>query len=107
MTKDIYFEMCEALGNEPVEDEIPVDANDFPAIVQQSLTFYGMLRDMWDTMNGVYLGKDMSSIFDFFSLYDIDKEECVLQITLIQYIDVARAKLINSKKPKTPKPPKR
>lgn len=100
----MYFELCETLGNEPLEEEIPVEFEDFPQLVQQSFNFYSMLRDNWDPMGGNYLGKDMSTIFEFFRLYDVEKEEQILHMTLIQHIDSARAKLISSKKPKTEKP---
>jgi len=104
MTKDMYFEICETLGNEPLEEEIPIEFTDFPAIIQQTFSIYGMLRDIWDPMGGNYLGKDMSSVFDFFKLYEIDKEEQILQISFLQYIDAARSKLIASKKAPTTKP---
>ena len=29
MTRDRYLEMCEQMGNEPVEEEIPPDTEDF------------------------------------------------------------------------------
>ena len=32
MTKEQYFEMCEALGNEPAESEIPIEFDDFPLV---------------------------------------------------------------------------
>ena len=37
MTKEMYFEMCEALGNDPVESEIPVELDDFPLEIQELL----------------------------------------------------------------------
>ena len=33
MTRERYFKMCEQLGQEPKEEEIPLDASDFPDIV--------------------------------------------------------------------------
>ena len=36
MTKPRYLEMMEQLGNEPIESEIPPDAEDFPEIVFRS-----------------------------------------------------------------------
>lgn len=97
MTKDRYFEMCEALGSEPVESEIPVDMEDFPDEVQQAFQIYYLLKDIWDTMGGNYLGKDTSTLFDFFDLYEIEKPNRLLIVSLIQHMDAARSKLISQK----------
>jgi hypothetical protein len=93
MTKDQYFEMCEAMGTEPVEAEIPPEMEDFPELVQSAFKVYYMLRDIWDPMGGAYLGKDTTVLFDFFRLYDFSKEEQLLVISLIQQMDHVRSKM--------------
>lgn len=98
MTKEAYFEMCEALGTEPIDSEIPVDYSDFPAFVQESLGFYYLLRDVWDPMGGNYLGKDMSMLFEIFKLYDLENAEKLLHISIVQQIDSIRSKIIQNKK---------
>ncbi len=108
MTKDAYFEMCEALGSEPIEEEIPVDMDDFPPEVQDAFNLYYQLRDNWDTMGGSYLGKDTSSIFNFFDLYETEHPDRLFILSLIQHMDYIRGKMINdklksSKKPSTKK----
>ena len=103
MTKDTYFEMCEMLGQEPVESEIPPDPNDFPYLVQQALGIYSLLEDRWDTMGGGYLGKNYSNVFDFFRLYEVDNQEALLILEFIQHIDAVRSKLVAEKlKTKSP-----
>lgn len=104
MSKDAYFEMCEALGEEPVESQIPVELSDFPELVQQCFVLYGILPDMWDTMGGNYLGKDYSIVFQLFKLYEItDQAEVLLSIDFMQYIDSVRSKLVSEKiKAKSP-----
>jgi hypothetical protein len=97
MSKDAYFEMCEMLGQEPLEEEIPVDSGDFPALVQQTLVIYSLLEDRWDSMGGGYLGKNYNNVFDFFSLYEIFKEEAILVLEFLQHIDVVRSKLVAEK----------
>jgi hypothetical protein len=94
MTREAYFELCEALGTEPTESEIPVDFDDLSEIAQQALNIYHLLRDIWEPMGGTYLGKDTSSIFDFFDLYDIEKEERRIILSLIKTLDTERNKLI-------------
>jgi len=98
MTKDTYFEMCEALGNEPLESEIPVDFEDFPLEVQQAFNAYKMLRDEWDTMSGVYLGKSLIGVKDILEATEIDISEHKLVIMLIRLIDNVRSEEINNKK---------
>ena len=103
MTKETYFEMCEMLGEEPIEAEIPVDPNDFPPLVQQCLTIYSLLEDRWDSVGGGYLGKNYSIIFNFFELYEVDSIESLLMLEFIQHIDAIRSKIVAEKiKAKSP-----
>jgi hypothetical protein len=89
--------MCAALGNEPVESEIPVEYDDLSDDVQEALMVYNMLQDNWDGMNGVYMGKVMSGISDVFSIAEIeDRKTC---FAIIQIIDNIRSSIINAKKP--------
>ena len=97
MTTDRYYEMCEALGTEPVESEIPISFGDLPETVQDYVHIYYLLRDIWDPMGGNYLGKDMGNIFDFFRLYKIECEDQLFAISVIQQLDSYRTKLIQEK----------
>jgi len=95
--------MCEMLGEEPVEADIPVDPNDFPDLVQQTLAIYSLLEDRWDTMGGGYLGKNYGSVFEFFKIYDLNSSEMMLSLEFLQHIDVVRSKLVAEKiKAKSP-----
>jgi hypothetical protein len=98
MTKDAYFDMCEALNSEPVESEIPVEFDDFPLEVQQAFNAYRMLRDEWDTMSGSYLGKSLIGIKDVLEATEVDVSEHKLIIMLIRIIDSARSEEVNNKK---------
>ena len=100
MTKAAYFEMCEALGSEPIEEEIPVDYEDLFVDVQQAMGIYYKLRDEWDTMNGNYLGKNYAGILDIFSILDVPVEDHKTMFDLIGIIDAHRSKAIADKKPK-------
>jgi hypothetical protein len=97
MTKETYFEMCEMLNQEPIESEIPVDPNDLPVLVQQTLTMYNLLEDRWDSMGGGYLGKNYTTVFNFFDLYGIDSSETLLVLELLQHIDVIRSNIVAEK----------
>lgn len=98
MTKDTYFEMCEQMGVEPIEAEIPVDPSDFPELVETSMLIYTKLRDNWDGMSGRYLGKDYSLVPFLFNLYNVDnQEEQRLSMSFLQTMDTARTKIISDK----------
>jgi len=98
MNKDQYFEMCEMLGSEPLDSEIPVEFEDFPFEVQQAFNAYRMLRDEWDTMNGSYLGKSLIGVKDVLEATEIEQSEQKFIIMLIRMIDTVRSDEINNKK---------
>lgn len=101
MTRDAYFEMCEALGTEPVEEEIPVEFEDFCLDVQEALGIYSKLRDEWDYMGGNYIGKNYTGLLDILELLDVPVEDRRTQYELIGIIDKHRSKAIADAKPKT------
>ncbi|MFI3221381.1 MAG: hypothetical protein QX189_20030 [Methylococcales bacterium] len=103
MTKDAYFEMCETLGSEPVDSEIPVDYEDLYIDVQEALGIYQKLKDEWDTMNGNYMGKSYNGILDIFTILEIPTEDHKTLLELISIIDKHRSKAIADSKPKTSK----
>jgi hypothetical protein len=100
MTKESYFEMCEQLGTEPVESEIPIDFDDFPIEVQQALLVYRMLRDEWEGMNGIYLGKSLLGIQEIMEAMEIDYIDRKYIITLVRVIDSIRSETLNAKQQK-------
>jgi hypothetical protein len=102
MTKEVYFEMCEQLGSEPIESEIPVDFDDFPIEVQQALLVYRMLRDEWEGMNGIYLGKSLLGIQDIMEAIEIDYTDRKYIVTLIRVIDGIRSEILNTKQQQKP-----
>lgn len=100
MTKDQYFEMCDALGTTPIEEEIPMEIDDFPSEVQQAITVYYRLKDDWDGMNGVYLGKSYTGLGEILDIFEIEKEDRKLFLEWISVLDSARSKAIEASKPK-------
>jgi hypothetical protein len=92
--------MCEALGTEPKDEEIPVEFEDLPDEVQEAVLVYNMLQDNWDSMSGTYLGKALAGIGDIFDIAQVDDRHTCFSI--IQIIDNIRSNLINTKKPAKP-----
>lgn len=85
--------MCEALGTEPVEDEIPVDLSDFPELIQQIFTIYNLLVDHWDGMSGVFFGKRLEGLADIFRFYELDDYEQLYALGIIKFLDSVRSKI--------------
>lgn len=101
MTKDSYFEMCEVLGSEPLEHEIPVEFDDFPVEVQEAIRIYNNLQDNWDYMGGNYIGKNLTGFKDILNIFEVDPQDYRAVYELIMRIDRIRAKSIQDSKPKT------
>lgn len=104
MTRERYFEMCEALGTEPNESEIPVEIDDFPTEVQEVFELYKLLRDEWEAMSGTYLGKNFIGISELFNLMDIAPADRKIYLTLLHLIDSVRSEQILQLKQNTQKP---
>jgi len=71
------------MGVEPKEDEIPKDPSTFSLEAQQALTMMNALPDMWEGMNGTWLGKDYSGLGDVMEIYDINKKREVFELLKI------------------------
>jgi hypothetical protein len=103
MTKAQYFEMCDLLGSEPVDDQIPIEFDDLIQEVQEALQIYGNLQDCWDYMGGNYIGKNFDYIETVFKFYNIEPESHKYMYELLMTIDRIRAKQIQDSKPKDTK----
>jgi hypothetical protein len=80
MTRTQYFEMCEMLGTQPVDSEIPIEYEDFPLEVQQAFSF-----------NGIYLGKSFIGLTEVLDYMEIDHSDRKLIVQLIKVIDTIRS----------------
>lgn len=98
MTKEAYFELCEALGSAPKADEIPLEYGDFPSEVHTAFVVYDMLKDDWDYFNGNYFGKNFVGITEVFNILDIPKQDWKTIYDIVAVIDSVKTKLIQAKK---------
>lgn len=92
--------MCETLGSEPIDDEIPVDIDDFPVEVQEAIKIYNNLQDNWDYMGGNYIGKNLTGFRDILDIFEVEKADHRAVYELIMRIDRIRAKSIQDSRPK-------
>jgi hypothetical protein len=95
--------MCSALNSEPIESEVPVEYDDLLLDVQEALSVYSKLRDEWDTMNGIYLGKNLTGLVDVLQILNVEKESWQDILDIILVIDRVRSKVIKEHTPKSTK----
>ena len=67
------------MGQEPKEDEIPPDWEDFPEIVVWAMNTFHSLGDFILADVG-YLGKDFTNLPYYIEIYDIQDTELFLEI---------------------------
>ncbi len=67
--------MCEQMGWEPNEDEIPKDPSNLSYNVQGALVLYNSLPDIWEGMSGTWMGKDYSGLIDIMNIYQLDNQK--------------------------------
>jgi hypothetical protein len=83
MTAEQYLMMCEQMGWEPKEDEMPKDPGSLPAAVQNALVVFNVLPDKVEGMSGSWLGKDFSALETIMNIYEIDDRREVFDYILI------------------------
>ena len=83
MSPEQYFVICEQMGVEPKEEDIPKDPSIFSLEAQQALVILNALPDIWEGMNGVWLGKNYNGLMDIMDLYQIDDKLQVFELLKI------------------------
>jgi len=79
MTQERYLKMCEQMGKEPDEAEMPPDLEDFPEIVIQALNTFSHLGDRTYPDIG-YMGKDFTNLSHYLDINGIENTELFLEI---------------------------
>ena len=72
--------MCEQMGWEPKEEELPQDGTNLSLECQQALTILNALPDNWEGMNGTWLGKDYSGLGTVMGIYEIESRREVFEL---------------------------
>lgn len=97
MTKETYYDMCEQMHTDPNEGEIPISYEDLCNQSKDALSLFGFMSDSWDSMNGTYLGKDLSTL-KFLLELTLDSRANWLPVTVIlMHIISIRVDNINKK----------
>lgn len=71
------------MGNEPVEDEIPISLSDFPEELQITFELYYKIPDRWEYMSGTYLGKDLSCFSTIADIMEFGDKKSTLDLILL------------------------
>tara|TARA_R110002074_G_scaffold358422_1_gene530738 strand:- start:327 stop:695 length:369 start_codon:yes stop_codon:yes gene_type:complete len=79
MTRLKYLNMCEQLEQEPIENEIPPDWEDFPEVVQHAINTFNQLGDRVFPEIG-FVGKDYTNLSHYLEVYDVNDKEFFLEI---------------------------
>jgi hypothetical protein len=100
MSKEKYLDMCDQLGNIPIDHEIPIEIYDLPLQVQQALNIYNMLQDQWEGFAGLYLGKSLIGLQELLKFNQIEENEYGLILQLIKTLDIIRSNIITTERDK-------
>ena len=78
------------MGVEPKDEDIPQDPSTFSTEAQQALQIMNALPDLWEGMNGVWLGKNYNGLFDILKLYKIDNKREVFELLKVCEDELAK-----------------
>lgn len=93
--------MCELMGNEPLDEEIPITLSDFPEEIQICLELYYKIPDRWEYMSGTYLGKDLACFSTIADIMEIEDKKHTLEIILL--VDSVRMDYLLTRQKNKPK----
>lgn len=90
--------MCESMGTEPVESEIPVDMDELLPETQRAIRLYNYLPDIWSGgMQPFYSGKDYTNLKFFMEIFNVEKGAYSYIVDTIRELDIKNATSINGK----------
>jgi len=75
--------MCEQMGWEPSEEELPVDPSFLDINAQYALILLNVLPDKWEGMSGSWMGKDYSGLGAIMDMYEIEDRREVFELLQI------------------------
>lgn len=82
--------MCEQMGWEPKDEEIPMDPSFLSIEAQQALIVLNSLPDLWDSMGGMWLGKDYSGLSAILEIYDIEDKKAVFELLKVAETELSK-----------------
>lgn len=93
-----YYEICEALGSEPDDTEVPPNIEDLTYEAQMAIYLYQYLQDIWVSGMGVFfVGKNLQNLTELFDIFGVQKGSRIYILQFILIMDREIAKSRNSK----------
>jgi hypothetical protein len=83
MNLEQYLSMCEQMGWEPDEDEMPKELGSLSYNSQIAVQLFNILPDRIEGMSGSWLGKDFSCLSVFMDIYEITDRREVLDLMFV------------------------
>jgi len=83
MNLNQYLAMCEQMGWEPDENQMPIGASELSLDSQLALVLLESLPDNWEGMGGTWLGKDYSGLLAIMEIYEIENRRSVFELLKI------------------------
>ena len=80
MNPEQYLLMCEQMGWEPKEEDLPIEIDSLSYNAQCALVLFQALPDNWEGMSGSWLGKDYSGLMDIMNIYQMDNKKEVFEL---------------------------
>ena len=82
--------MCEQMGWEIDETQLPKDPSSLELECQQALMLLNTLPDKWDGMSGTWMGKDYSGLAAIMDIYEIDDRKTVFELLKVAEIEMSK-----------------
>ena len=95
MTAEQYLDMCEMLGTEPSDEDMPVEQEDLIPEILLAYNIYSLLSPKFDSFNGGYYGKEYSNLKTLFEMYEVSVKEQKEYFKIILILDSIDTEQIN------------
>lgn len=79
--------MCEIMGSEPLDSEMPCEREDLADETQFIFALYDKLPARWEGFSGQYLGKELGLLKDLFEVYNLQEYQKLYAWEIIPIID--------------------
>jgi hypothetical protein len=82
--------MCEQMGWEPRDEDIPLDPSTLSLEAQQALIVLQSLPDNWEGMSGSWMGKDYSGLSTILDIYEVENKRLVFEFVKLCEIELGK-----------------
>lgn len=89
LSSEQYLQMCEMMGWEPKEEDMPADMSSLSMNAQYAVLLLEALPDLWEGTNGVWLGKDYSGLVAVMDIYEIEDRRSVFELLKVAERELA------------------